>query len=207
MNFLCFVKRAPRRGVLRLAMLGALVPASLGIVGCGGGSTARPVLPANYRAAANLVYSSVSNGSNAYTARVESLDTTDGNFVAVFTKRPNNGTQNLEFGAVNRIAGVATQRRFEVALESPSGAPFQVGQSIALALGSRNTVLIRQNNPNGDRIWISDGGTAIVTATGANSIALQLNNARFVPSPAFLGTGTFLLNGALSASGLRVVAG
>ena len=189
------------------ALLSALLPASVYVAGCGGGSAPQLPSPANYVADADLVYFGVPQNSNAYTADVASLATSGGNFTGEFVNR--NNEQNLTFSGVNRIVNVATERRFVVQLASPAGQPFQSGQIIPLALGTQSNILLRQSNANiaGDRIWTTDGGTATVTAIGADSIALRLENARFVPSSAFFGRGTFLLNGTLSAAGLRVVAG
>ena len=199
------------RPMSRLAVLSALAPTalavSLALGGCGGGSSVTLPTPANYRLAATLDYSAVSQNSNAFIARVETLSTTGGNFSGELVNRA--GAQNANFSGINRIVNNPNERFFSVQLASPAGRPFVVGQVIPLALGTQSNILLRQSNVNfnGDRIWNSDGGTATVTAIGADSIAVRLDNARFVPSSAFLGTGTFLLNGPLSATGLRVVTG
>lgn len=171
--------------------------------GCGGGSSGSSN-SSNYQLAATLDYSQVSTGSNAFTARIATLDTAGSNFSGAISTGANQ--QSVNFSGINRIVGNTTERRIIVQLASPSGRRFAVGQEIPLAVGTQSTILLRQSssgNTPGDRIWNSDGGTATVTAIGADSISLRLNNARFVPSPAFLGTGTFLLNGPIAATGLR----
>ena len=190
----------------RLALLGALVPATVTSFGCGGGGTTVTPSPTNYRLSATLDYSAVSTNSNAFTVRIVPAETSSANFAGEITNRA--GGQNVAFGGLNRIVNTPTQRSFSAQLASPAGQPFVVGQIIPLALGTQSNILLRQsssNFPNADRIWNSDGGTATVTSVGTDSIAVRLDNARFVPSSAFFGTGTFLLNGTLSATGLRVL--
>lgn len=187
---------------LSLALFGALAAPNL-IAGCGGGSaTSTPPLPTNYSPNADLIYSAVSAQSNAYTVRVTTLSSTgannlNGSFLA------NGGTQNVEFSGINRIVNVPTERRFDVFLEAPAGESFAVGQIFPLAFGTRNNILVRQSNPNGDRLWQSESGVARVTSVSANSIELLLIDARFVPSPTFFAFGNFLLNGTIGATGLR----
>lgn len=98
---------------------------------------------------------------------------------------------------------VETERRFDAFSEAPAGQRFAVGQRYLLQFGARNNILIRQSNPNGDRLWQSEGGVAVVTAASSNAIQLNLNAARFVPSPPFFAAGNFLLNGTIGATGLR----
>ena len=196
------------RRALLFSMLGAAVPAALVAGGCGGGSSGLPI-STNYKLAATLDYSAVSQNSNAFTVRIENFDTSSSTFSGVLLNR--GGQQNATFSGVNRIVNTVTERRLYVQLASPSGSKFAVGQEIPLKLGTQSNILLRQNNTDnstgGDRIWNSDGGTATVTAIGSDSISLRLNNALFVPSSAFLGQGTFLLNGPLSATGLGVTNG
>ena len=197
-SFQHFARRA-----LLLSLLSS-VPVAMVAGGCGGGQSGSPI-SSNYKLAATLDYSAVSSGSNAFTARIETLDTAGNNFSGTLLTRGNQ--QNATFSGINRIVNNTTERRLYVQLASPGGSKFAVGQEIPLAVGTQSTILLRQSNTGntpGDRIWNSDGGTATVTAIGADSISLRLNNARFVPSSAFLGTGTFLLNGPIAATGLNV---
>ena len=183
-------------------LCGLLACAPILVGGCGGAATSTPQLPANYAPNADLVYSSVSTNSNAYAARVTGLSTSGTNNLngSLVTS---GGTQNVELSGINRIVNVPTERRFDVFLEAPAGQSFAVGQRYALAFGTRNNILIRQSNVNGDRLWQSDGGVATVTAVSSNAIQLSLTDARFVPSPTFFAVGTFLLNGTIGATGLR----
>ena len=192
-----------RRPTLALCLLGALASAPLFIAGCGGASVSSPTLPAGYTAQADLIYSAVSQPNNALTLPVTSLATDSGNLIGSLTTS-SQGTQNVEFSGINRLINVETTRRFDVFLEAPAGQGFAVGQSYPLSFGTRNTILIRQSNPNGDRLWQSDGGTATVTSVGTNAISLRLTDARFVPSPTFFGRGIFILNGTIGARSLRV---
>ena len=188
-----------------LALFGALA-APIIVAGCGGAATSTPPLPANYAPRADLEYSNVSAQTNAYTVRVQSLSASGANNLngSIVTSA---GTQNLELSGINRIINVATERRFDVFLEAPSGQSFAVGQTYPLQFGTRNNILIRQSNLNGDRLWQSEGGVATVVAVSSNSISLNLTNARFVPSPTFFAVGNFLLNGTIGATGLRAANG
>ena len=156
-------------------LCGLLACAPIVLVGCGGGSTtSTPPLPANYAPNADLIYSGVSIPNNAYTARVLTLSRDRaGNLNGVLVTSAN-GTRNLELSGINRIVNVETERRFDVFLEAPAGQNFAVGQRYPLSFGTRNNILIRQSNPNGDRLWQSEGGVAVVTAVGSNSIQLNL---------------------------------
>ncbi len=185
-----------------LLLCGLLACAPIVVGGCGGGSTSTPTLPDNYAPSADLIYSSLSFPNNAYAARVTSLSSSGTNTLkgSLIT---NGGTQNVEFSGVNRVVNVSVERRFDVFLEAPSGQGFAVGQRYPLAFGTRNNILIRQSDPNGDRLWQSDGGVATVAAVSSNGIRLNLTDARFVPSPTFFAVGNFLLNGSIGATGLR----
>lgn len=186
-----------------LALFGALA-APIIVAGCGGGSsTSTPALPANYQPNADLLYSAVSSQSNAYFAPVTTLSTSSANNLNGVLVTASDGTQNLEFSGINRIVNVPTERRFDVFLEAPAGQRFAVGQNYPLAFGTRNNILIRQSNPNGDRLWQSESGVARVTAITSDSVELRLIDARFVPSPTFFAFGNFLLNGTIGATGLR----
>ena len=198
--------RFSSRPGLALCLLGALAAAPMLVAGCGG-ATSAPALPSGYRPNADLIYSAVSPNSNAYTARVTGLTTTNANNLRGSLATGGDGTQNLELSGINRIVNVPTERRFEVVLESSAGQSFVAGQIFPLAFGTRNNILIRQSNPNGERLWVSDGGLATVTAVSRNSISLSLTNARFVPSPTFFATGTFVLDGTIGARSLRVTGG
>ena len=186
-----------------LMMCGLFACAPILVAGCGGASTSTPPLPANYRANADLIYSAVSVPSNAYTARVQSLSTSGANNLNGVLVTSSGGTQNVEFSGINRIVNVPTERRFDVFLEAPAGQSFAVGQRYPLAFGTRNNILIRQSNVNGDRLWQSEGGVATVAAVSSDAISLNLTDARFVPSPTFFAVGSFLLNGTIGATGLR----
>lgn len=186
-----------------LWLMAALACAPIVVAGCGGGSTSTPSLPTNYRPTADLTYSAVSAQSNAYTARITALETSGANNLNGVLTTGSDGTQNLELSGINRIVNVPTVRRFDVFLEAPANQGFAVGQTFPLSFGTRNNILIRQSNPNGDRLWQSAGGVATVTATARDSIQLRLTDARFVPSPTFFATGNFLLNGTIGATGLR----
>lgn len=190
-----------------LFLCGLLACAPIFIGGCGGASTSTPQLPAGYAPNANLIYSAVSVPNNAFTARVTTLSTTGANNLRGVLVTAGDGTQNVELSGINRIVNVPTERRFDVFLEAPGGQAFAVGQRYPLAFGTRNNILIRQSNPNGDRLWQSEGGVATVVAVGSDSISLNLTDARFVPSPTFFAGGTFLLNGTIGATGLRTAAG
>lgn len=189
-----------------LTLCGLLACAPVFVAGCGGAATSTPSLPANYLPNADLTYSAISTPNNAYAARITTLSTTGSNNLNS-SLTTNSGTSNVEFSGINRIAGVPTERRFDVFLESPAGQSFAVGQRYALAFGTHNNILIRQSDPNGDRLWQSAGGVATVVGIGANSIQLNLTDARFVPSPTFFAVGNFLLNGTIGATGLRTAAG
>ena len=191
-----------------LALCGLLACAPILVAGCGGGSTtSTPSLSANYTPGADLIYSSVSIPNNAYTARVQTLSRDGANNLKSVLVTAMDGTQNVELSGINRIVNVETERRFDVFLEAPSGQSFAVGQQYPLSFGTRNNILIRQSNPNGDRLWQSEGGVAVVTAVSSNSISLNLIDARFVPSPTFFAVGNFLLNGTIGATGLRTASG
>lgn len=190
------------------SLLGALLPAAVLLAGCGGGSSNISPSLTNYRLAGTLDYSFVSSDSNALTTRIESFDTSASNFNGELVTR--SGAQTVMFSGVNRLINNPTQRRFTVQLAASGGGGFAVGQVIPLALGTSSNIVLSQNtsnNPGTNRVWNSDGGTATVTSIGADSIALRLSNARFVRSSAFLGTGTFVLDGTMTATGLRVVSG
>lgn len=185
-----------------LCIIGALACAPL-VGGCGGAATSTPSLPANYLPSADLTYSAVSTLNNVYAARVTTLATSGANNLNGVLVTASDGTQNVELSGINRIAGVSTERRFDVFLESSAGRGFEIGKAYPLAFGTRNNILIRQSNPNGERLWQSGGGVAVVTALASDSITLNLTNARFVPSPTFFATGNFLLGGTIGATGLR----
>ena len=195
----------PRRALL-LGVLLACAPI-LG-AGCGGGSTtSTPPLPANYAPNADLTYSAISTPNNAYTARVQTLSTTGaGNLNGVLVSA-GDGSQNVKLSGINRIAGVTTERRFDLFLASPAGQSFVVGQRFSLKFGTRNNIFIRQSDPNGDRLWQSGGGVAEVTAISSDALEVKLIDARFVASPTFFAVGNFLLNGTLGATGLRAAGG
>ena len=185
-----------------LLLFGALACAPILIGGCGG-ATSTPALPSGYAPNADLTYAAVSPQSNAYTARVTALETSGANNLNGSILTGGDGTSNLELSGINRIVNVTTERRFDVFLESPAGQGFVVGQRYPLAFGTRNNILVRQSNPNGDRLWQSDGGVATITSVSSNSIQLSLSDARFTPSPTFFAFGTFLLNGTIGATKLR----
>lgn len=194
-----------RRPLHVLPLLCALACAPIAFSGCGGASTSTPALPTNYAPAADLTYSAVSVPNNAYTARVQNLSKSGANNLNGVLITAATGTQNVEFSGINRILNVETERRFDVFLEAPASQRFAVGQRYPLSFGTRNNILIRQSNPNGDRLWQSEGGVAVVTAVSSNSIELNLIDARFVPSPTFFAAGNFLLNGTIGATSLRTV--
>ena len=185
-----------------LALCGLLACAPVLVGGCGGASTSTPRLPDNYAPNADLIYSALSFPNNAYADRVTGLSANGSNTLnsSLFT---NGGTGNVEFSGINRVVNVPTERRFDVFLEAPAGQGFAVGQRYPLQFGTRNNILIRQSNVNGDRLWQSEGGVATVVGVSSNSIQLNLTNARFVPSPTFFAVGNFLLNGTIGATGLR----
>ena len=154
-----------RRAVL-LAVIGAVAPATLLASGCGGGAQTGGIPnPSNYKLAATLLYSSVSQNSNAFPAPIYGFDTTrrDG------ARGDSNGElsglgnpQKLVVSGLNRVEDSSIERRITVELASPSGRKFEVGQVIPLALGTSSNILLRQNVANAgvgsDRIWNSDGG-------------------------------------------------
>lgn len=194
------------RYALLYSMIGAAVPATLLAGGCGGGQSGGIPNPSSYKLAATLTYSGISQNSNAFVARIDGFDTTRDDSNGELSVLGNQ--QKLALSGVNRIVNNTTERRLTLELASPSGRKFEVGQVIPLALGTSSNILLRQSVANtgvgGDRIWNSDGGSAVITSIGPDSIGLRLDNAYFVPSPAFLGQGTFLLNGPINATGLRV---
>ena len=194
------------RPSLALCLLSALAAAPMLVAGCGG-ATSAPALPSGYRPNADLIYSAVSPNSNAYTARVTGLTTTSASNLRGSLTTGSDGTQNLELSGINRIVNVPTERRFEVVLESSAGQSFVAGQVFPLAFGTRNNILIRQSNPNGERLWQSEGGAAQVITVDADRIQLRLIDARFVPSPTFFARGTFVLDGTIGARSLRVASG
>lgn len=194
------------RRALLLALIGAAVPATLLASGCGGGQSGGIPNPSSYQLAATLTYSGVSQNSNAFTVRIDGFDTTRGDFKGELSGLGNR--QKLVMSGVNRIVNNPVERSFILELASPNGQKFEVGQVIPLSLGTSSNMLLRQSNANNgtgnDRIWNCDSGSVVVTSIGTNSIGLRLDNAYFIPSPVFLGQGTFLLNGPINATGLRV---
>ena len=189
----------------RALLLSMLTAAPAVLVGCGGGGESSPI-SSNFQLTSALDYADVSPGSNAITSRIETLGPIGNSVSGALVTR--SGQQSVSFSGLNRMTVIAqnndVERRFFVQLSAPNGGKFQVGQQIPLKIGTANTILLRQTSLGKESIWNADGGAVTVTSIGNDAIGLRLDNARFVPSSAFAGTGTFALNGPLNASGLLV---
>ena len=190
----------------RALLLSMLCTAPAALVGCGGGGGDDSPISSNFQLTSALDYSDVSPGSNAIATSIQTLGPIGNSVSGALVTSDNQ--QSVSFSGLNRMTVAAqnndVERRFFVQLSAPNNGKFQVGQQIPLKVGTANTILLRQTSLGKESIWNADGGAVTITSIGNDAIGLRLDNALFVPSSSFAGTGTFALNGPLSASGLLV---